>query len=71
MAKRVEFVLNRRNFRDQILKGEGTAALLAETLGDEAVLDTAPDGARVRARRYGSMSKEAQSGYLSRMLGGR
>lgn len=70
MAGRAKFVLKRRNFREQILKGAGTVAVLMEKLGQDAVSDVAADGNRVRARVYGKMSDEAQSGLLSRRLGG-
>lgn len=70
MAKRVKFVLNRLNFRKQILMGAPTGDMLREHLGDESVLDVARDGVRARARVYGSMSDEAQNGTLSRKLGG-
>lgn len=69
MAKRVKFVLNRKNFREQILKGDGTRALLGSILGDEAHLDVTSSGERVRARVYKSIESEAKNGTLSRKLG--
>jgi hypothetical protein len=69
MAKNVKFVLNRRNFREQILKGAGTVAMLRERLGQDAVTDVGRDGARARARVYGKLSDEAKNGTLSRRLG--
>ncbi|MBL5974799.1 MAG: hypothetical protein D3X82_13820 [Candidatus Leucobacter sulfamidivorax] len=69
MAK-TKFVLNRKNFREQILKGPGTVAVLRETLGEDAVTDIGRDGVRARARLYGSMADEAKNGTLSRRLGG-
>ena len=68
MAK-TKFVLNRRNFREQILKGAGTAAVLHETLGQDAQVDVSKNR-RARARVYGSMADEAKNGTLSRRLGG-
>lgn len=70
MAKNAKFVLNRKNFREQILMGAGTVAMLREKLGEDAVSDTARDGVRARARVYGSMADEAKNGTLSRRLGG-
>lgn len=70
MAKKAKFVLNRRNFREQILMGAGTVAVLREALGQDAVTDVAVDGVRARARVYGSMADEAKTGTLSRKLGG-
>ncbi len=70
MAKRVKFVLNRKNFREQVLMGAETAALLRETLGGDVETDIASDGVRARARAYGRMSDEAKNGTLSRRLGG-
>lgn len=69
MAK-TKFVLNRRNFREQILKGAGTVAVLRERLGQDAVTDVAADGKRARARVYGPLSDEAKNGALSRRFGG-
>lgn len=69
MSKRTMFVLNRRNFREQILKGAGTAAVLRETLGRDAEIDVSND-LRARARVYGTMADEAKNGTLSRRLGG-
>ena len=70
MAKNTKFVLNQKNFREQILMGAGTVAMLREKLGEDAVSDTARDGVRARARVYGSMTDEAKNGTLSRRLGG-
>lgn len=67
---RTKFVLNRKNFREQILKGPGTVAVLRENLGEDAVTDVSDDGARARGRVYGSMAAEAKNGSLSRRLGG-
>lgn len=69
MAK-TKFVLNRRNFREQILKGAGTTAVLLEILGTDAETDVTPSGERARARVYGRMADEAKNGTLSRRLGG-
>lgn len=68
MAK-AKFVLNRKNFREQILKGAGTVAVLRESLGQDAEMDVSNDS-RARARLYGSMADEAKNGTLSRRLGG-
>lgn len=70
MAKKAKFVLNRKNFREQILMGAGTVAVLREALGQDSVADVASDGVRARARVYGSMADEAKNGTLSRRLGG-
>ena len=67
MAK-TKFVLNRRNFREQILKGDGTVNMLRELLGTDSVAEESPS--RARARVYGRMSDEAKNGTLSRRLGG-
>lgn len=69
MAK-TKFVLNRKNFREQILKGAGTVAVLREILGQGAEVDVSPSGERARARVYGTMADEAKNGSLSRRLGG-
>lgn len=69
MKKKVTFVLNRKNFREQILKGAGTVAVLRETLGQDSVTDFSRD-TRARARKFGSMADEAKNGTLSRRLGG-
>lgn len=71
MAKNVKFVLNRKNFRNQILKGEGTVGVLQAILGADSEVDVTPSGDRARARMYGRMSDEAKNGSLSRRLGGR
>lgn len=63
-----KFVLNKAAFRDQILKGAATAALLNGIAGPDAVSEEAPS--RVRARVYGDMDDEAQNGSLSRRIGG-
>lgn len=66
---RVEkFVLNKTAFREQILKGAATRALLSGVVGDGGTAEEAPS--RARARVYGSMGDEAQNGTLSRMIGG-
>jgi len=63
-----KFVLNKKAFRDQILKGSSTASLLEGIVGDDGVSEEAPS--RARARVYGDMSDEAQNGTLSRRIGG-
>lgn len=66
---RVEkFVLNRAAFRDQILKGPETRALLNGIVGEGATDEEAPS--RARARVYGTMDDEAKNGTLSRRIGG-
>lgn len=70
MAKRVKFVLNRKNFREQVLMSSGTADVIREKLGPGAVIDVGADGVRARGRVYGSMADEAKNGTLSRKLGG-
>lgn len=66
---RVEkFVLNKTAFREQILKGAETAALLNGIVGPDGVSEEAPS--RARARAYGDMDDEAQNGTLSRAIGG-
>lgn len=66
---RVEkFVLNKTAFREQILKGADTRALLAGIVGEGGRQETAPS--RARARVYGQMSDEAKNGTLSRRIGG-
>lgn len=66
---RVErFKLNRKAFRDQILKGAETQALLSGIVGSDGVADEAPS--RARARVYGDLADEAQNGTLSRVIGG-
>lgn len=69
MAKRVKFVLNRKNFREQILKRYG-AEVISDRLGEDAEIDVTPSGERARGRIYGRMSDEAENGTLSRKLGG-
>lgn len=63
-----KFVLNKQAFRDQILKGAATQALLSGVVGDDGVDEEAPS--RARSRVYGSLSDEAQNGSLSRVIGG-
>lgn len=66
---RVErFVLNKKAFRDQILKGAETTALLNGIVGGDGVDEEAPSRARVRV--YGELADEAQNGSLSRRIGG-
>lgn len=66
---RVEkFVLNKKAFRDQILKGAETTALLNGIVGGDGVEEEAPSRARVRV--YGELAGEAQNGSLSRTIGG-
>lgn len=66
---RVEkFVLNKAAFREQILKGAETTALINSIAGSDAVSEEAPS--RARARVYGDMDDEAQNGTLSRTIGG-
>lgn len=62
-----KFVLNRKAFRDQILKGAETQALLRGVVGAEGVSEEAPS--RARARVYGHLADEAQNGTLSRVIG--
>lgn len=75
MTKAVKFVLNRKNFRDQILKSEATAKLLEEAAvvpeGCEAEVQDAGDRVRVRVvdARFGALLREARSGHLSRAIG--
>lgn len=75
MTKPVKFVLNRKNFRDQILKSEATAKLLEDAVvvpaGCEAELQDAGERVRVRVLdlRPGAMHREAQTGHLSRAIG--
>jgi len=63
-----KFVLNKKAFRDQILKGAATAALLEAIAGEDGVSEDAPS--RARTRVYGDLSDEAQNGTLSRKIGG-
>lgn len=63
-----KFKLNRSAFREQILKGDGTQALLNGIVGEGGVSEEAPS--RARARVYGNLSDEAQNGTLSRVIGG-
>jgi hypothetical protein len=62
-----KFVLNKKAFRDQILKGAETRALLSGIVGSDGVAEEAPS--RARARVYGNLSDEAQNGTLSRAIG--
>lgn len=68
MTKRVKFVLNRKNFREQILKSDATQNMLREKLGPDAVSGTSKT--RAHARVFKSMNSETQNGTLSRRLGG-
>lgn len=63
-----KFVLNPAAFRQQILKGDATKALLASIVGEGAEAEEAPS--RARSRVYGAMDDEAQNGTLSRRIGG-
>lgn len=63
-----KFVLNKRAFREQILKGAETRALLAGIVGSDGVEEEAPS--RARARVYGQLDDEAATGVLSRTIGG-
>lgn len=63
-----KFVLNKKAFRDQILKGAATEAMLSSVVGGDGVQEEAPSRARVRV--YGDMDDEAQNGTLSRTIGG-
>lgn len=63
-----KFVLNKKAFRDQILKGDETRALLAGIAGDGANEEEVSSRSRVRV--YGSLEDEAQNGTLSRVIGG-
>jgi len=66
---RVEkFVLNKKAFRDQVLKGQATEDLLSGIVGGDGVSEEAPS--RARARVYGRLSDEAATGSLSRTIGG-
>lgn len=64
----VKFVLNSAAFKDQILKGPNTVALLNGVVGPDGVSEESPS--RARARIYGDMDDEAQSGSLTRRIGG-
>lgn len=68
MSKRVMFVLNRKNFREQILKGGATKRMLQERLGADSKVGESRT--RAHARVFKSMNSEAQNGSLSRRLGG-
>lgn len=76
MAKDVKFVLNRRAFQRLILQGQGVdmeAALCDALPGDDVVIEqssNAQGGGRMRARAYGKMRDEVETGALSRRLGG-
>lgn len=66
--KVTKFVLNSRAFREQILKGDATHALLNGIAGPDSVEEEV--ASRARARVYGTMDDEAQNGTLSRVIGG-
>lgn len=63
-----KFVLNSRAFREQILKGDATVALLNGIAGPDS--ESEEVASRARARVYGTMDDEAQNGTLSRVIGG-
>jgi hypothetical protein len=63
-----KFVLDKKAFRDVVLKGDETVALLNRVVGADAVDEEAPSRARVRV--YGDMGDEAANGTLSRVIGG-
>lgn len=63
-----KFVLNKRAFREEILKGDATIALLNGIAGSDARSEEV--ASRARARVYGKMSDEARNGTLSRVIGG-
>lgn len=63
-----KFVLNKAAFRDQILKGAETRALLNGIVGPDAVAEETPS--RARSRVYGDLDDEALNGSLSRRIGG-
>ncbi len=66
---RVEkFVLNTTAFREQILKGDATVALLNRIAGPDSEAEEV--ASRARSRVYGAMDDEAQNGTLSRVIGG-
>lgn len=63
-----KFVLNKSAFREQILKGAETRALLGGIVGSGGAAEEAPS--RARARVYGTLDDEAKNGTLSRVIGG-
>lgn len=63
-----KFVLNKKAFRAQILKGSATRGLLSGIVGSDGEQEEAPSRARVRV--YGDLSDEARNGSLSRRIGG-
>lgn len=75
MTRRVKFVLNRANFRAQVLKSEATAELLQEAAvvpaGCQVEVQDAGDRIRVRVIDPvpGAMAREAATGHLSRAVG--
>lgn len=75
MTKQVKFVLNRANFRAQVLKSEATAELLESAAvvpaGCELEVQDAGDRVRVRVLDLGrgAMAREAATGHLSRAIG--
>lgn len=75
MAKNVKFVLNRRAFQRVVLQGHGTGmekALRSALPGDDVVIEqssNARGGGRMRARAYGRIGDEVETGALSRRLG--
>lgn len=79
MAKKTKFVLNRKNFREQILMGEATEQVLvahAEAVkpsGDSIIVETDYANDRVRVRivddSWRGMFREAREGHLSRAIG--
>jgi len=71
MAKNVKFVLHRRAFRDQVLRGQGVdmeRALREALPGDD--VEVVADGTRMRAYASAPMKDEVESGALTRRLGG-
>lgn len=83
MAKNIKFVLNRKAFQQQVLMGDATAAMLeviataaapSGTRVETSVSSNARNSGRARARIIDdsprAMSREADTGHLSRALGG-
>lgn len=71
MTRKVTFVLNRAAFREHVLQGDGTVALLEEAMaaagsGDQRTTITAT---RARVTLGAPLSVEARDGTLSRALG--